>query len=259
MLFFLNYYLWIAPHILLGICLWMFLRRGLRKQFPFFVAYMLSESVYFLVTFLAAFLVRSDLAHGLHTYRLIAVWGLGIISLISFGVIYELVKQLILSRSDLAKMLQPVIRWSTAALLLLTVVASAHLGATVERVMDVFEVLDFSASALQVGLLLVLFLFSRALRVSWRNMPEGIALGLGILGCVELATAPLFSVFSQHRYSLIDDVRMAGFHVCVLVWLGYLVFPERRPKLAGQPLQTSDLESWDQEMQRMVQNMRREE
>jgi len=36
MLFFLTYYLWIAPHILQGICLWMFLRRGLGKQFPFF-------------------------------------------------------------------------------------------------------------------------------------------------------------------------------------------------------------------------------
>ena len=247
----LNYYLWVAPHILLGICIWIFLRRGLRPQFPFFVTYMLVESAYFLASFTAS-LARGDPARVLHAYRLVAVWGLGIVSLISFGVIYELVSQLILSRSTLAKALRPVMRWSAAVLLLLTAIASAHLGVTLDHMMNVFEVLDFSANVLQVGLLLVLLLFSHVLRVSWRSLPVGITLGLGIIGCVELATAPLFAVFRVHRYALIDDVRMAGFHVCVLVWLGYLIFPERGPKFPGPPLQRSDLELWDQELQKMV-------
>lgn len=251
---FLNYYLWIAPHVLLGICLWLLLRRGLRKQFPFFVAYMLFESAYFLASLVANLLVLRDPAHSLHAYRLILVWGLGIISSISFGVIYELVNQLILSRSAMAKMLRTVMRWSAAVLLLLTAAAAARLGVTADRMENIFEVLDFSTSVLQVGLLLVLFLFSRVLRISWRSLPVGIALGLGILGCVELSTAPLFAVFRIHRYAFIDDVRMAGFHVCVLVWLGYLIFPEQRPKFAGMPLDGSDLESWDKELQRMVRS-----
>jgi hypothetical protein len=259
MLFFLTYYLWIAPHILLGICLWMFLRRGLSKQFPFFAVYMLSESAYFLASFVAAMMAIRSLSHSLHTYRLILDWGLGIISGMSFGVIYELMNQLILSRSIRADTLQPVMRWAAAALLLMAVVVSVHLGPTIEHLMDVFEVLDLSTNVIQVGLLLVLLLFSRALQVSWRSLPVGIALGLGILGCVELATAPLFSVFSQHRYSVIDDVRMAGFHVCVLVWLGYLVFPEPQAMFVGESPQTSDLESWEQEMQRMARSIQPEE
>ena len=246
---FLNYYLWIAPHALLVICLWIFLRRGLRPHFPFFVTYMAVESALFLASFVVS-KMRGDPANLLHTYRLILVWGLGIISLISFGVIYELVNQMVLSRSAMEKNLRPVMRWSGAVLLLLTAIASAHLGVTLDRLMSVFEVLDFSTSALQVGLLLVLFLFSRVLRISWRSLPVGIALGLGILGCVELSTAPLFAVF--HRYVPIDDVRMTGFHVSVLVWLGYLIFPEKGPKFGGRPLQTSDLESWDEELQKMV-------
>ena len=249
---FLNYYLWVGPHIFLAVCLWVLLRRGLRKQFPFFVTYLLFESVYFLATFVADLRSLWDPTHSLHAYRLIVVWGMGIISLISFGVIYELVNQLILSRSTLAKTLQPVIRWSAAVLLLLAAVASARLGVTLDRMTNVFEVLDFSTSVLQVGLLLVLFLFSRVLRIPWRSLAVGIALGLGILGCVELSAAPLFAVFHVHRYALIDDVRMAGFHVCVLVWLGYLIFPERGPTFAGGPLQTSDLESWNHELQKMV-------
>jgi hypothetical protein len=167
-------------------------------------------------------------------------------------VIYELVNQLILSRSTLGRTLRTVMRWSATILVLLTAVVSARLGLTVERVVNAFSALDFSTSALQVGLLLVLFLFSRILRVSWRSLPFGIALGLGILGCVELSTAPLFSVFTHH-YVVIDLARMAGFHVCVLVWLGYLIFPERGPKFKGKPPQESELESWNVELQRMAQ------
>ncbi len=248
----LNYYLWVGPHILLGIYLWLLWRRGLPKQFPFFVTYLLFESLYFLATFVADIRSLWSPTHSLYAYRLILVWGLGIMSLISFGVIYELVNQLILSRSTLASTLRPVMRWSAAILLLLTAIASAHLGVTLDHLANVFTVLDFSTSVLQVGLLLVLLLFSRVLRASWRSLPMGIALGLGILGCVELSAAPLFAVFQVHRYALIDDVRMVGFHVCVLVWLGYLLFPDREPEFGGKPLRTSDLESWDEGLQKMV-------
>jgi hypothetical protein len=143
-------------------------------------------------------------------------------------------------------------RWSAGLLLLLTAIAASRLGVTVERVTNVFQGLDFSSSVLQVGLLAALFLFSRLLRVSWGTFPVGIAVGLGVAGSVELAAAPLFSALGSHRYAAIDAVRLAGFHVCVLVWLGYLIFPERRPRFPGGPLQASDLESWGQELQRMV-------
>ena len=248
---FLFWYLWTAPHVFLGVLAWIFLRRGLHKQSPVFCAYILSELTQFVVLITFSLYGIWHPGHGLNLYRWIVVWSSGIVSLLSFGVIYELVNQLILSRSVLGKTLRPVMRGSAAILVVLTAVASARLGVTVERVVNVFAVLDFSTSVLQVGLLLVLFLFSRALGISWRSLPVGIAVGLGIVGCVELSAAPLFSVFS-HRYVLIDVIRMSGFHVCVLVWLFYLLLPERGPKLAGEPLQTANLESWDQELQRMV-------
>jgi hypothetical protein len=248
---FLFWYLWIAPHLFLSVFVWIFLRRGLQKQTPVFCAYVLGELIQFVVLITFSLYGIWHPGPRLDLYRWILVWSSGIVSLLSFGVIYELVNQLILSRSTLGNTLRPVMRWSAAILVVLTAVVSARLGVTVERVVNSFSALDFSSSVLQVGLLFVLFLFSRALRVSWRSLPIGIALGLGILGCVELSTAPLFSVFT-HRYVVIDVVRMAGFHVCVLVWLGYLIFPERGPKFKGKPPQESELESWNQELQRMV-------
>jgi|SRR6266851_598147 hypothetical protein len=250
---FLLWYLWVAPHILLGVALAVFLRRGLRKQFPFFLTYVVFDLFNFLTLIAADVLVLWDSGR-LNLYRWILVWGLGISSLLSFGVIYELVNQMILSRTTLAQTLRPMLRWSAAVLVLLTAIASGRLAVIgIERVMNVFQVLDFSSSVLQVGMLAVLFLFSRVLRLSWRSFPVGIAVGFGILGCVELSAAALLSVFGARGYAAIDAVRLAAFHVCVLVWLCYLVLPEREARLMGAPVQKSDLELWDQELQRMVQ------
>jgi len=248
----LRYYVWIAPHLLLGFYLWSFSRRGLYKQFPWFFAYIGFELIQFVGLFALDTAGIWYPGNRLLLYRWILVWSQGISSLISFGVIYELMNRIILARSALSETLRPVVRWSGAVLLLLAAVASAYLKVGVEMVVNAFQILDFSTSVLQVGLLTILFFFSRVLRISWGSLPVGIALGLGIVGCVELSTAPLFSVFGAHRYALIDVVRGAGFHVGVLVWLGYLVLPERQPRFAGEPPQTSDLESWDQELQRIV-------
>jgi hypothetical protein len=250
---FLSWFLWIAPHLLVGVVVWIFLRRGLHKQSPVFFAYVLCELVQFVMLFALSLYGIWHPGSNLNLYRWILVWSSGVLALLSFGVIYELVNHLILSRSALGKTLRPLMRWSAALLFLLTAITSGRVAVIgVEKVMNVFQILDFSSSVLQVGLLVVLFLFSRALRISWQSLPVGIALGLGILGSTELAAAPLLAAFGSHRYALIDLIRMAGFHACVLVWLGYLIFPEQRPKFKGMPPQESDLESWNEELQKIV-------
>jgi hypothetical protein len=249
----LKYYLWIAPHVLLGVFLWLFLRRNLQRQFPFLFAYVLFQLFDFLAAAVNNVLVALDPKHSLTVYRWIMVWDLGIIALITLGVIYELVNEMVLARSTLAQTLRPIVRWGSAGLLLVIAATSGRLAvAGVERVMNTFQVLDFSASVLLVGLLLILFLFSRVLRISWRSFPVGIAIGLGIVGCAELSASGLLSVLGARRYVAIDVLRMAAFHACVLVWLAYLVLPERRPKFAGKPLKTAELDSWDQELRKMV-------
>ena len=261
---FLRYYLWIGPHLLLGLFLWVFLRRGMQKSFPWFFAYVGFELVEFVVTFAISFPGGRNPAQALNLYRWFMVSGLGISSVLGIGVIYELLNRIILPCSPAAATLRSALRWSGAGLVLLIAIASSQLGGTqmvgsqmvgyrIDRVMSVFQVLDFSSSALQVGLLVVLLLFSRVLRISWAGLPVGIAVGLGIVGSVELSTAGLFSVFGPHRYALLDVARLSGFHACVLVWLGYAVFPKREAKFLGELRQPAELQSWDLELQRMVQ------
>jgi hypothetical protein len=256
---FLRYYLWIGPHLLLGLFLWVFVRRGMQKNFPWFFTYVGFELLEFAVTFAIAFPGARNPAQWLNLYRWVVVWSLGISSVLGICVIYELVNRVILPCSPAADTLRSALRWSGAGLVLLIAIASSQMGGApmgglrITRVMGVFQVLDFSSSALQVGLLAVLFLFRRALRISWAGLPVGIAVGLGIAGSVELSAAGLLSVFGPHRYALLDVVRLSGFHACVLVWLGYACFPTREANFVGALRHPSELESWDLELKRMVQ------
>jgi len=245
---FLRYYLWIAPHLFLGMVVAGFLRRGLQKQLPIFSTYM----VFALVNFFTLFGV--SLVMPLNSYRWVLLWGMAVSSLLQFAVIYELASELILSRSSLAVPLRNLLRGVSAVLLL---VAAGFSGAfssiSVQRVVNVLQVVDFASSVVRCGLLIILFVFTRALQISWRSRSAGIALGFGILASIELAGVGLRGAFGKSGYITVDLVQMAGFHVCVLIWLVYLFLPERNPAFTGRGLPESELALWDQELQRMVQ------
>jgi hypothetical protein len=45
---------------------------------------------------------------------------------------------------------------------------------------------------------------------------------------------------------------MAGFHVCVVVWMIYVFRTEKSEQTAGRSLAKVDLEFWNEELQRLV-------
>jgi hypothetical protein len=97
-----------------------------------------------------------------------------------------------------------------------------------------FQALDLSSNVIKVALLLVLLLFTHALQVSWDSLPTGIALGFAVNGCVEITASAMFSKLDRIYYVDIDVLRMAGFHICVVIWLVYALMPER-PTAVGAP------------------------
>jgi hypothetical protein len=113
--------------------------------------------------------------------------------------------------------------------------------------------LDRTVSVLQCGLLISLFLFSRYFALSWRSQAFGIALGLGIFASVELAVSAValhLGTFSNRTVILIT---MATYHCCVLIWMFYLLLPERTAYFTRRELPKQDLEVWNQELQRLLQ------
>jgi hypothetical protein len=246
---FLRYYLWIAPNVLLGIVLVRFLRLRLQRRLPFFFTYI----VFQLVEFVIMFTINFSPTFSALQYEWAVVIGLGISALLKLAVVYEVADDLLVSRSVLAPFLKRLLRWIAAFLVLVSAVGSAVLTrSSVERVENVFHVLDLSSNVVLVGLLLVLFMFRKVFLISWRGCTAGIALGFGVYASVELATVALRVEYGRSEM-VIDAISMAAYQVCVLIWLVYFFLPERLPALTGTGLQTSELESWDQELERLAQ------
>lgn len=247
---FAGYYLWIAPHILLGVLLIFLLRRGLHRQLPIFISYVVFE----LVQFIVLFTIFLHSPYSAATYKLALVAGDVIGSILELGVIYELANKLLLSRSALGSMLRPALQAILALLLLGAAIGSGTFsGISVQRVINIFQMINFSSNLIEAGMVLALFIFARVFRVSWHSWVAGVALGFGVSASIELVSAALRAEWGKGAFVAIDLTQMAGFHVCVVIWLVSLFLADRTPPFPNRKLKISDLELLDQELQRMVQ------
>jgi len=243
----LRYYLLVAPNVLCGIALLLAVRKQSFKTLPVFVILLGFNVLQFLVALTVPFFYPQAV------YKWCVVIGLAVSFLIELAVLYELASKLILSHASLARLFSGVPRWTTALLLLLAAFCSALLfHPASERVMTVFETLSFSTNLIAIGLLFVLIAFTRFLGVHWRSLPAGVALGLGITASAEMAAGPLMSHLGRSGYIAVDIIRMSAFHICVLVWLIYILLPENSRSLSGNNVQISDLETHLQELQQIL-------
>lgn len=244
---FLRYYLLLAPNVLCGIALLLAVRKRSFKTLPLFVTLLSFNVLQFLVAFTIPFFYPQAV------YKWCVVIGLAVSFLIELAVLYELASELIFSHASLVRLFGHVPRWTAALLLLLATFCSALLlHPASERVMTAFETLSFSTNLIAIGLLFVLVAFTRFLGVRWRSLPAGVALGFGITASAEMVSGPLMSHLGRSGYVTVDIVRMSAFHVCALVWLIYILLPEKHRSLSENRVQISELETHLQELQRIV-------
>jgi hypothetical protein len=244
----LFYYLWIAPHVLLAVILMLMIRRRLYKQFPIFLLYTAFELFQFTVL-LTVFLRAGSL--GDERYRGAFALGTAISAALRFGIIYEIFNELFRNYSGLSELGRVLFRWATIVLLLIGVALASTHGSGNGFVVIV-STLDRTVRLMQCGLLMFLFLFSRYFALSWRNYAFGIALGFGILASSELANTAILSWIGKSN-DLLDYLGMAVYHGCVLIWVFYLLAPERETVLMPKQLPEDELEVWNQELQRLLQ------
>lgn len=244
------HYLWIAPHILLLGVLSTLWRRRLVGQFPVFFAYLIWEVAQFLVLYPMTLMPSVT---GL-TYLKFHSIALGISTGLRFGIIHEVFAHTFRNYPSLNGFGKPVFRWGTALLLMMGLLAAVGAGGNEwQRALSILWVLGRTASILQCGLLLVLFLFSSYIGISVRNPVFGISLGLGIFACVDLVAAAIRAEFGSQATTSLDYYTMGVYHCCVVVWLAYLWLPERVAQFAVKAVPEHDLESWNKELQRLIQ------
>jgi len=254
-MFFVRTYLWIAPHLLLLLAIFGIFYRRRHRQHPIFVAYIALQLAYFVSAFTEDILIYRHLAsRNLYLWTLIV--GLGLSAVAEMAVLYKLTAELILSRLRNASGIRTALRWTLTSLLLLGTVIAAFLGSSSpERLVTVFQNLNVIVYLIALGLLFGIIVLTKALSISWRSLDAGVALGFGIAAAGELAGSGILSALGKSRsgYIAADLVRMSAFHVCALVWLIYVLLPERRPLHATPILSVTDLDNHAEELQRVIE------
>jgi len=170
-----------------------------------------------------------------------------------FGVISEVSDDLFRERQFLKEAARGTLRW-TKALLALTGIACAIFapGEDGVRLISRLAVLNRGVGIAQCGLLLFLMCFSRLLGLSWRGFAFGIALGIGVLSSVDIATYAIRAQMLDEGWSRTLNLLTTGSYlICCLIWLGYILAPERKSSVVAN-VSGNEVDSWNRELQRWL-------
>jgi hypothetical protein len=248
-MFALQSYLWVAPHLLLAVVLFLVFRRGLNSRLWLFTVYLIFEILLFTVLFIVNWIRLS-----IDYYHWILIVGSSISDVVKFGLIYQLSGELVAVRPKLKQSLRSWYAFFFGMFFFCAVTVSAtfpRLG--VSNAAYLFRILDLSSSIVMVGLLLAYSLFMRIVGVLWRDWAFGLILGFGVFEGVSLISAVLRPELSSTRATIIEFFEMAAYHICVLIWLAYLLRAEPRTSCSIDKMHQSHLESWGSDLQRMIQ------
>ena len=248
--------LWVASPVILCLVIAAMLRRGLYREFPWFFAYCGFAAVTSLIG--VCFFLTHHLDGKFVYFLLIHESGCIILR---FAAIYELFTILIRPYPALKNSAHWLFRITMAALILggVGLAASYHWAPGNPLIPASVNLADRTVDVIQCGILLLLVICSKYLRLSWRDYGLGIAIGLGIYAAVDLSIAAVLvsaSSLPRQQQKMIDlrmtILSMSTYLFAILIWLFYALLPERVPRtLTTVP--EHDLEAWNHELERLLQ------
>lgn len=253
-------YLWVGPNVLLLVLGWLLWRRGIWRQNPAFVAFAIVSGLGDIAVFVA------DVSPSVSAVNFWRVdWAyLFAESVLKFIVIGEVFSSLNRPYPSVSKLGRIVVSAVGAFLVLLaTLVAALSRGDSSIRLISGVHLLEQTVFAVELGLILAIFLFGAYFNLSWDRPSFGLLLGFGISSCGHLAGWAISAngAPSAHGRVLLDFLDMTTHHICVLIWFYYLLVPKKatvkrpptRPSavVAGKSHE-EHLEVWNQELERLI-------
>jgi hypothetical protein len=237
----------LAGMILQGGLVVVLLGRKAWRRYPLFTSY----GLFSFVTSVMLYFLRRPAILPPHSY-FYSYWIQEAIAMVlGFCVVYEVFQHLFSAHKALLKLASLIFRWTVAALFGLALVvvfvqspSAASLGKTV-------LVLEEATRIVEVGLLMFLFGASAAFGLHWKQAEFGIALGLGLFVAVQLTTVTLLSQIGMRASEMLSIVSILAFDTSLLVWLGYLLAPERVTS-AGDIPKRAQLEQWNQAVTELI-------
>jgi len=244
-------FLWITPHVLLGVLAVILCKRRLHREFPCFFAYVLFKIAGFILLF--TLYAVQGLTGNQYAVAFSATLILSIA--LRFGVIDEVSKDLFRESQFLKVAARRSLQCITGLLLAMGVALAVYAPGDISvKWVAGASVVTRGAALVQCGLLLTLLLFSRFLGLTWRRPAFGITLGLGVLTSVNLAIYALRAEFTNRvGAAFLNFLATGTYLVCVSIWIGYLLAPEPQPaSLAVVP--HDEVETWNTELQHLLRD-----
>lgn len=156
-------------------------------------------------------------------------------------------------RQFLTQAVRGSLRWTRAALALIGILCAIYApGDEGAKVIGGLAVINRGVAIVQCGLLLFLMCFSRLLGLSWRGFAFGIAFGIGVVASVDIATYAIRAQAGGEELARAINLLTTGSYlICSLIWLGYILAPERTRSVATN-VSGEEMDSWNRELRRWL-------
>ena len=221
--------------------------KRLWRSLPIFAAYSLTNTLAVVVLYSMGKALPTPHAY---SYAYYLFESIGVV--LGFGVVYEVFSEILEPYAALKRIAGNTSRWVLGGLVVLClVVLVAQPSGDKSPLASALLITQEAARIVEVGLLVFLFLFSRAFGLHWRQNIFGIALGLGIFIAIELAGLALRVTLGPAANQWFNLSRALAFNVSLLIWLGYILAPERITSTAVLP-QRAQLEQWNQAIMELI-------
>jgi hypothetical protein len=234
---------WIGGLALQGLLALVFLAKKNWRKFPVFFTYVF-------VTFTGNVICYAIHKHGLaYFYTFWAFEAVGIV--LGLAVVREIFANLFSPHPALRKLAKMIFRVVMTGLIVL---AAAILYARSGDAIGIANAVLLAAGAariVEVGAIMFLFLSTSAFGLHWRQNVFGIALGLGMYAAVELVTVTFMTRVTPAIAQVLSLIHSLAFDFSLLVWLGYLLAPERATSSAEIP-KRAQLEQWNQAVMELI-------
>jgi hypothetical protein len=170
---------------------------------------------------------------------------------LGLAVVREIFTNIFAPHAALRKLATLIFRVAVVALVLLACGAIYEQSLSAKSIARVVMVATDGTRIIELGLIMFLFLSASAFGLHWRQNEFGIALGLGTCAAIELINVTLITHLSPAAGQVLSLVRSLSFNGSLLIWLGYLLVPERATS-SGEMPKKAQLEQWNQAVMELI-------
>lgn len=213
------------------------------RKYPMFSAYV------FFDLFETTIMFSGHLTGAAFFYAFWICEAIGIV--LGLAVVREIFTNIFAPHAALRKLATLIFRVAVVALILLACGAIYEQSGNARSIARVVMVATDGTRIIELGLIMFLFLSSSAFGLHWRQNEFGIALGLGTCAAIELINVTLMTHLSPEAGQILSLVRSLSFNGSLLIWLGYLLFPERATS-SGELPKKAQLEQWNQAVTELI-------